>query len=162
MRIAYLTAGAAGMYCGACARDLVLIRGLRARGHDVQVTPLYTPMKLEAPLSVPITPVHLGGINMYLQQKCPACGMAPAALRGVLDSPGLLNFATSFAVSNKPAELGAMTVSVLAGAQGRQKAELRRLLAFLDWSLPSPADLVPDNSLIREFIGGSNLREFVI
>ncbi len=40
--------------------------------------------------------------------------------------------------------------------------EARRLLAFLDWSLPSPADMVPDNSLIREFIGGSNLREFVI
>lgn len=119
------------MYCGACARDLVLIRGLRARGHDVQVTPLYTPMKLEAPLSVPITPVHLGGINMYLQQKCPACGRLPAWLRGLLDRPGLLNLATRGAVSNKAADLGEMTVSVLSGVAGRQRAELERLLSFL-------------------------------
>lgn len=147
MRLSYLTAGAAGMYCGACARDAVLIRGLLARGHDVQVIPLYTPLKLEAPLPVPPTRILLGGINMYLQQKCPACGMAPAALRGVLDSPGLLNFATSFAVSNKPAELGAMTVSVLAGAQGRQKAELRRLLAFLERG-PRPDLVVVTNTML--------------
>lgn len=41
-------------------------------------------------------------------------------------------------------------------------AEARRLLAFLEWFLPWPADTVPDNSLLREFIGGSNLREFVL
>jgi uridine kinase len=40
--------------------------------------------------------------------------------------------------------------------------EARRLLSFLDWSLPWPADMVPDNSLLREFIGGSSLREFVL
>ena len=39
--------------------------------------------------------------------------------------------------------------------------EARRLLAFLDWFLPWPADAVPDNSLLREFIGGSSLREYV-
>ncbi len=147
MRLTYLTAGAAGMYCGACARDAVLIRGLLARGHDVQVIPLYTPLKLETALPVPTTRILLGGINMYLQQKCPACGMAPAALRGVLDSPGLLNLATSFAVSNKPAELGAMTVSVLAGARGRQKAELQRLLAFLEQG-PRPDLVVVTNTML--------------
>ncbi|MCL6431123.1 MAG: nucleoside kinase, partial [Anaerolineae bacterium] len=40
--------------------------------------------------------------------------------------------------------------------------EARRLLAFLEWFLPWPADTVPDNSLLREFIGGSSLREFVL
>lgn len=40
--------------------------------------------------------------------------------------------------------------------------EARRLLAFLEWFLPWPADAVPDNSLLREFIGGSILREFVL
>ncbi len=40
--------------------------------------------------------------------------------------------------------------------------EARRLLAFLEWFLPWPADMVPDNSLLREFIGGSSLREFVL
>ncbi|MGQ9682165.1 MAG: nucleoside kinase [Anaerolineae bacterium] len=38
--------------------------------------------------------------------------------------------------------------------------EARRLLAFLDWFRPWPADSVPDVSLLREFIGGSILQPF--
>ncbi len=38
--------------------------------------------------------------------------------------------------------------------------EAKRLLAFLEWFLPLKDDLVPDNSILREFIGGSILREF--
>ncbi len=38
--------------------------------------------------------------------------------------------------------------------------EARRLLAFLEWFRPCPAGLVPDNSILREFIGGSILGEF--
>jgi uridine kinase len=36
--------------------------------------------------------------------------------------------------------------------------EARRLLAFLEWVRPCAAGLVPDNSLLREFVGGSILR----
>jgi uridine kinase len=38
--------------------------------------------------------------------------------------------------------------------------EAKRLLAFLEWFLPVDAALVPGNSIIREFLGGSILREF--
>lgn len=38
--------------------------------------------------------------------------------------------------------------------------EAGRLLAFLEWFLPCPSDWVPDNSLLREFIGGSILQDF--
>ncbi len=38
--------------------------------------------------------------------------------------------------------------------------EAKRLLALLEWFLPLTSDLIPDNSLLREFIGGSILREF--
>jgi len=38
--------------------------------------------------------------------------------------------------------------------------EAKRLLAFLDWFLPVDSSLIPDNSLLREFIGGSILRNF--
>ena len=38
--------------------------------------------------------------------------------------------------------------------------EAKRLLAFLEWFLPVDATLVPENSIVREFIGGSILREF--
>lgn len=38
--------------------------------------------------------------------------------------------------------------------------EAKRLLAFLEWFLPLEDDLVPDNSILREFTGQSILREF--
>jgi len=38
--------------------------------------------------------------------------------------------------------------------------EAKRLLAFLEWFLPIEADLIPDNSIMREFLGGSVLKDF--
>ncbi len=38
--------------------------------------------------------------------------------------------------------------------------EAKLLLTFLDWFLPIDLDLVPDNSIVREFTGGSILSEF--
>jgi uridine kinase len=40
--------------------------------------------------------------------------------------------------------------------------ESKRLLAFLQWLLPCTPDLVPDNSILREFVGGSILHDFAI
>ena len=40
--------------------------------------------------------------------------------------------------------------------------ESQRLLAFLEWFLPCSSEHVPDNSLLREFIGGSTLRDFTV
>ena len=39
-------------------------------------------------------------------------------------------------------------------------AEAERLLTFLQWFLPFDAEPVPDNSILREFIGGSILQDF--
>ena len=41
-----------------------------------------------------------------------------------------------------------------------EHVEAKRLLAFLDWFLPLDIDLIPDNSILREFIGMSILRDF--
>jgi len=38
--------------------------------------------------------------------------------------------------------------------------EAKRLLAFLQWFLPCKPDLVPDNSILREFIGDSILADY--
>ena len=38
--------------------------------------------------------------------------------------------------------------------------EAKRLLKFLEWFLPTTTEFVPDNSLLREFIGGSILTDF--
>lgn len=40
--------------------------------------------------------------------------------------------------------------------------EAKRLLAFLEWFLPLESDLIPDNSILREFIGNSILRDFTL
>jgi uridine kinase len=45
-------------------------------------------------------------------------------------------------------------------AEAPESVEARRLLSFLRWFKPCEADLVPENSLLREFIGGSVLRRF--
>jgi uridine kinase len=38
--------------------------------------------------------------------------------------------------------------------------EAKRLLSFLEWFMPVKPELVPDNSILREFIGGSILKDF--
>jgi len=40
------------------------------------------------------------------------------------------------------------------------RVEAERLLAFLWWFDPYSTENIPGNSILREFIGGSNLREF--
>ena len=41
-----------------------------------------------------------------------------------------------------------------------EHVEAKRLLTFLDWFMPIDTRLIPDNSIMREFIGGSILEEF--
>ncbi len=40
--------------------------------------------------------------------------------------------------------------------------ETKRLLAFLEWFLPVEMEWVPDNSILREFAGGSILKDFKV
>jgi uridine kinase len=40
--------------------------------------------------------------------------------------------------------------------------EAKRLLALLEWFEPLAPDLVPDNSILREFVGGSILQDFSV
>ncbi len=40
--------------------------------------------------------------------------------------------------------------------------EAKRLLAFLEWFLPVNTEGIPDNSIVREFTGGSNLHDFTV
>ena len=44
----------------------------------------------------------------------------------------------------------------------KEHIEAKRLFKFLQWFLPIDAQLIPDNSILREFIGNSILRDFKI
>jgi len=39
--------------------------------------------------------------------------------------------------------------------------EAKRLLSFLEWFVPATPDMIPDNSILREFVGGSILRDYI-
>jgi uridine kinase len=39
-------------------------------------------------------------------------------------------------------------------------SEAERLLAALAWFLPAPVEFIPENSILREFVGGSSLKDF--
>lgn len=131
MRIAYIAAGAAGMYCGSCLHDNTLAAALMRRGQEMLLIPTYTPLRTDE-VDVSQPRVFFGGINVYLQQKLKLFRYTPWWLDRWLDSPRLLNWATRGAASVDPAELGAMTVSMLQGEQGNQRKELVKLV---DWLL---------------------------
>jgi uridine kinase len=40
--------------------------------------------------------------------------------------------------------------------------EARRLLSFLEWVTPLDRGLIPNNSILAEFVGGSNLKDFIV
>ncbi|MEA3337827.1 MAG: nucleoside kinase [Chloroflexota bacterium] len=41
-----------------------------------------------------------------------------------------------------------------------ERIEAQRLLSFLRWFRPCRRDVVPENSILREFVGGSNMEQF--
>ena len=132
-RIAYITSGAAGMYCGSCMHDNSLARGLTKLGVDIQLIPTYTPIRTDEE-NVSVDRVFFGGINVFLQQKIPLFRYLPALFDRFLDRPKMLRWATSRGMKISAKELGSMTVSMLRGRSGYQRKEVRRLR---DWLLRS-------------------------
>src|SRR5262245_2243189 len=105
MRIAYITAGAGGMFCGSCLRDNTLVAALAAQGHDALLIPTYTPIRTdEADVSQPR--VFFGGINVFLQQKWSLFRHTPWTFDRLLDAPGLLRWVSRFAVRTRAEDLG--------------------------------------------------------
>ena len=67
-KIAYLTSGAANMFCGSCLHDNTLARALTAMGAETTLIPTYTPIRTDEE-DVSVDQVFFGGVNVYLQQK---------------------------------------------------------------------------------------------
>jgi glycosyltransferase involved in cell wall biosynthesis len=130
MRIAYIAAGAAGMYCGSCLHDNTLAAALLELGEEVLLVPTYTPLRTDE-ASVSIDRVFFGGINVYLQQKSALFRHTPWWFDRLLDHPALLERATRGASSVDPTQLGDMTVSMLLGEAGNQRKELEKLVHWL-------------------------------
>ncbi len=130
MRIAYITAGAAGMFCGSCMHDNTLVSALAAAGHDALLIPTYTPI-LTDEVDVSQKRVFFGGINVYLQEKFALFRHTPWLLDRLLDARRLLRWVSRFAVNTKYEDLGDLTVSMLQGEHGHQAKEVRKLVRWL-------------------------------
>ncbi|MGD8375936.1 MAG: glycosyltransferase family 4 protein [Acidobacteriota bacterium] len=130
MRIAYISAGAAGMYCGSCMHDNTLARGLIDRGHEVALMPTYTPMRTED-RDVSMHRVFYGALSVYLEQKSGLFRHMPRFLDRLMNQPWLLNLVSRLGSSVDPEDLGDLTLSVLEGEDGRQRRELDELVAWL-------------------------------
>ena len=149
MKIAYLTAGAAGMYCGSCMNDNAVARALIRSGHDCLLVPVYTPIRTDDD-DVSVSRVFLGGINVYLQQQVGWMSRVPRFLDAILNQPWLIQWLTRDAGKTSPKLLGALTISMLRGFRGRQRKEFERLLEWLD------TEVRPDVILLTNLlIGGA-------
>jgi glycosyltransferase involved in cell wall biosynthesis len=130
MRILSITAGAAGMYCGSCARDNALAVELLRRGHGVTLLPLYTPTTTDE-TNVAAPRVLFGGISVYLQQYVPFFRRTPRFLDRLWDSPRVIGAFASRAISTDARLLGDMTVSMLEGTRGVLRKEFDKLTEWL-------------------------------
>lgn len=151
MRIVQITPGTGDFYCGSCLRDNALVRALRARGHDVLMVPLYLPHVTDEPSAAADTPIFLGGINVYLQQKFSLFRHTPAWLDRWLNSPALLRAAAKHTGMTKAKDLGELTISTLQGEQGHQVKEIEKLVAWL-MTQPRPDVVCLSNSMLAGMV----------
>ena len=144
LHIAYLTAGAAGMYCGSCLHDNALAKALRQLGHDAVLIPTYTPILTDEE-NVSSDRLFFGGLNVYLQQLAPWMKWMPNWMDGFLSSPRLVQWIASRSMGTTADKLGPLTVSMLKGEDGRQSKEVHRLC---DWLAQQGPDVVVFSNLL--------------
>jgi glycosyltransferase involved in cell wall biosynthesis len=130
MKVAYITAGAAGMYCGSCLHDNTLAAALQRAGHEVALVPTYTPIRTDEN-DVSIDRVFYGAINVYLEQKVPLFRHLPHFVGRALSSPRILGWVSRIGSSIDAGHLGDLTLSMLQGEHGRQSHELDELVDWL-------------------------------
>jgi glycosyltransferase involved in cell wall biosynthesis len=130
LKIAYITSGAAGMFCGSCMHDNTLAAALIAQGHDCLLIPTYTPIRTDEP-DVSLRRVFFGGITVYLEQHYRLFRRIPRALNWLLSRPALLRWVSRFGIKTRPEELGDLTVSMLRGVEGYQRDEVFALVRWL-------------------------------
>jgi glycosyltransferase involved in cell wall biosynthesis len=130
VRILSFTGGAGDMYCGSCLRDNALAAALLARGHDVVLTPVYTPTRTDE-RNVSQAQVFFGSISVFLEQQVPLFRHTPRFIDRLWDSPRMIRLATKRQIKVDPKSLGEMTVSMLRGEAGFQAKEIGKLLDWL-------------------------------
>lgn len=147
MKIVFITAGAAGMYCGSCFRDNALAAELLSRGHKVILVPTYTPTRTDEE-NVSQKRVFFGGISVYLEQRFSVFRKTPRLLDRLWDSTLALKLATRTSITVDPHKLGELTLSMLKGEAGNQRKEIEKLTSWLKSESPPDVVTLPNSLLI--------------
>ena len=134
MRIAIITAGAAGMFCGSCMRDNTLATALIALGHDALLIPTYTPITTDEVDATVGGRVHFGGVNVFLQQSKFTSWLfrrTPRFVDAAFNNLAFLRWVGRFAGGADYGKLGGLTISMLRGTEGNQRKEVAKLVGWL-------------------------------
>jgi glycosyltransferase involved in cell wall biosynthesis len=119
------------MYCGSCLYGNTLAAAIQKLGEEAILAPMYTPIRTDEK-NVSIGRVVFGGINVYLQEHFALFRHTPWFLDRLFDRPELLRWATRRSSSVRAEHLGAITVSMLEGEEGRQRKEVQKLVRWLE------------------------------
>jgi len=131
MNIIQIIPGSGGsFYCGNCLRDSKYFNALRAEGHKVTKIPMYLPLFADEH-DISEVPIFYGAISTYLKQLYPIFRKAPAWFDRLLNSKPMMKMAASMAGSTNAKGLEDMTVSMLLGEEGEQKAELDHMVNWI-------------------------------
>ena len=131
MNIIQIIPGSGGsFYCGNCLRDSKYFNALRAEGHKVTKIPMYLPLFADEH-DISEVPIFYGAISTYLKQLYPFFRKAPAWFDRLLNSKPMMKMAASMAGSTNAKGLEDMTVSMLLGEEGEQKAELDHMVNWI-------------------------------
>ncbi len=130
MKIAIITAGGAGMFCGSCMQDNTLARALRMAGADAVLLPTYTPIRVDEE-NESTSRIFLGGVNVFLASKLPGWKLLPRTIKRWLDRPSVVQFLSKRSQSTDAGQLGDLTIDLLRGSVGPQQAAIRELIDFL-------------------------------
>ncbi len=134
------------MFCGSCMQDNTWARGLMATGTRVTLIPTYTPIRVDEP-NQSQSRVFFGGINIYLTAKSRVWAGLPLWSKAWLDQPWMIRQLTRFGVSNDAAELGDLTLTMLAGGDGPIRAAGEELARYIGREL-KPDIVVFSNALL--------------
>lgn len=133
--VAILTAGGAGMFCGSCMHDNTWARVLRQEGYEVSLIPAYTPIRVDEE-NLSSSKVVLGGVNIYLDSHSKLWRALPRTLKSWLDHPLVINGLTRRQLSTEASQLGKITLDMLDGESGPNRAAVAELAHYFQTLRP--------------------------
>ncbi len=126
--------------------DNTWARALMDAGAEVSLIPTYTPIRVDEE-DVSDSHVFMGGVNLYLEHRSRLWRRLPRLLTKPLDHPAVLRLLSQLSLSNDAADLGDLTLDMLAGESGPMSREVDELAEHIAERL-KPDVVIFSNALL--------------